>query len=654
MKRLERVSTIALALAMSVLFGCVDQSLSAGSQTEWVNSLKPKGKAGAELTLAANGKTDYHIVLPKKPTTQEQKAAEDLGTWLKEMTGAEFPVVQEGRDLDVPKKFVSIGRTNLLSQARLKESGLDLGSEGYAIAQRGEGLYLIGGKSRGPINAVYALLEEDLGCRWYTSAVSLTAGNVKRIQSCPTLRFLPVPRSYVPQLEIRNPHYYEAFEAAWSLWNRTNAHNAQIPEKWGGHVDYALTVHTFNTLVPPSLFEEHSEYFMLDEDGKRIPRQLCLTNPDVLKISIKKVLQVLKGTPNSEIISVSANDGMKRCHCQQCRVLDKSADPGRWCHACFKFYYSAAGSLIHFVNQVAEAVEKEYPEVLVSTLGYMETQRAPVNARCRDNVAVRLCNHSQMLNFPVDFTTSKNKSAKDYREQIINWSKITKHLHVWEYTSNYAQILMPTPNMHVIGPTTRFYVDHGVKGIMFQGNHGYTRCAERAQMRVWVMAKLLWNPSRDIAELQKDFIWGFYGKAAPAIAKYYELLEDLGTGKFGFGMNGDPSEGVPGLDTMPALQAQAFLEKATAIFDRAEKLAEDEAIRGRVQLERVPVMYVKLIRGPKFVAELGEDYSSLIDRFENTLRPQKTGRLGSSGDTLDNKLVEWRGKASMDPEEISK
>ena len=46
----------------------------------WHNSLKPKGPPAHELTLAANGKTDYVIVVPAKPTTQEQKAA--LRRWL--------------------------------------------------------------------------------------------------------------------------------------------------------------------------------------------------------------------------------------------------------------------------------------------------------------------------------------------------------------------------------------------------------------------------------------------------------------------------------------------------------------------------------------------------------------------------------------------
>ena len=631
---------------------------------EWANSLKPRGEAAQELTLAAEGETDYVIVIPAKPTTQEQKAADELTQWLKEMTGAVFPTVSDA----TPRRAteISVGRTNRLAIVDIPAAKEDLGDEGYAIAVQGKRLFLLGGRKRGPIYAAFALLEEDLGCRWYTSARAPTVGVISRIPSRPTLTFRPVPRSYVPPLVIRYPFYMEAFDGTWSLRNRTNAHTAPVDEKWGGHFNYALagSGHTFNTLVPKSLFKEHPDYFMLNDDGKRIPKQLCLSNPEVAKIATRKVLEVLKGRPNSEIISVSANDGTGRCHCRNCKALDKAGDPGMYVREATS-YYSSAGSLLHFVNQIAEAVQKEHPKVLVSTLAYNESQRAPVKSQCRDNVAIRLCNHSQILNWPVDFTTSKHKDAKDYREQVLKWSKITKNLHIWEYTSNLPDILMPTPNMDMIATAIRYYVDHGVKGVLLQGNHGWTQNAERALMRVWVMSKLLWDPSRDVVALQNDFIRGFYGKAAPAIEAYYDILADLAAGRIakndepGTGVpgldiladvaagriakNDGPGTGVPGLDTMPAPAAQVFLKKATAIFDRAERLADNQQILNRVKLERSAIMYVKLKRGPEFVIQLGEDYPSLIDRFEKIARREKMGRLGYRYE-LDHMLAQWREK----------
>ena len=628
MKRLERVRTIPLALAMSVLFGCVDQSLRAGSQTEWVNSLKPKGKAGAELTLAANGKTDYHIVLPERPTTQEQKAAEDLRTWLREMTGAEFPAIQERHDLGVSKKFISIGRTNLLSQARLKESGLNLGREGYAIAQRDESLYLMGGKSRGPINAVYALLEEDLGCRWYV-------GDTSTIAQITELKFKPVPRSFVPKLEIRDPYYYEAFSETWSVRNRTNGKGARVRKEWGGytHNPPGWFVHTHGTIFNRTKdFKEHPENFS-EIGGKRVPRQLCLTNADVLRITTSKVLEALKKNPGAELISVSAFDGVGHCECARCKAIDDENG-------------SPAGSLIYFVNQVAEGVEKEYPHVLVSTLAYLDTLDPPSKVRPRHNVAIQLCNDLHAWRWPLkDFVSSNRPKSKQYRDAVVNWSRICKNIHIWDYFTNFSHYLGPMPNMHVLKPSVKFYMDHDVKGVMFQGSFQGPGGA-RGPMRSWVMAKLFWDPSLDVGELQRDFAYGYYQEAGPAIAAHYEFLDRIGQeyqdriveemGGIRFGMDA------------PFLTRE-FLAKADEHFRRAEALAKGEEILHRVKLEKLPIIYVKLVRGKGFT---NDDYMKLLKEFEEITTREKVGHTHEAAPDVHQKIQYWRDKASVNPDEV--
>ena len=113
-----------------------------------------------------------------------------------------------------------------------------LGDEGYAIAVSRGQIILSGGKTRGVLNAVYALLEEDLGCRFY-------ANDSIRLPKTNTLVIAPVARRYIPQLKLRDPFYACAFDPVWSLRNRANAPNAAVPEEQGGHMDYAgMFVHT--------------------------------------------------------------------------------------------------------------------------------------------------------------------------------------------------------------------------------------------------------------------------------------------------------------------------------------------------------------------------------------------------------------------------
>jgi hypothetical protein len=253
------------------------------------------------VLLNKPGTTMYRIVIPTAPTTQEQKAAEDLAVTLKDITNVDFPVVSD--DTMAGEKEISVGNTNRLELEGLVIDKAALGDDGYSIQWKKKNLFLVGGKKRGIINAVYAFLEEDLGCRWYLKEVA-TLPVRKRL----TVR--PVSRQYAPPFALRDPYYSTAFDKNWSLRNMTNSPNAPVKSEWGGHWKYALFVHTFNTLLPPdAYFVDHPEYFMMDEAGQRVPRQLCTTNEDVIRIVTENTLAALAENPSANIICVSKNDG---------------------------------------------------------------------------------------------------------------------------------------------------------------------------------------------------------------------------------------------------------------------------------------------------------------------------------------------------------
>jgi len=599
------------ALVLTGLLGCAQ-----AVEGAWQNSLAPVGKPSRPLVLADRGKTRYIIVIPARPTTQEQKAADDLALWLGAMTGARFPIVADSAP--AIETEICLGRTNRRQRSEIPQAKADLGDEGYAIGAQGSRVFLLGGRRRGPIYAVYALLEEDLGCRWY-------AGESSRIPHRPTLRFSPVPRAYAPQLLIRDPFYHDAFNATWSLRNRTNAPGAAVPEEWGGRVDYdGLFVHTFDRLVPSSqYFNDHPDYFSLI-DGKRTPRQLCLANPEVVRIATANVLQALKENPNSEIAEVSPNDGGGHCGCPACAALD--AENG-----------SPAGSLINFVNQIAEVVEREHPEVWISTLAYLDTVDAPTKVRPRKNVIVRLCDDLHAWRYPlIDFVSSNYDESKRYRNAIIAWAQICDNLSIWDYTVNFSHYLAPMPNMHVLQPSVRFYIEHNVKGIMFQGAY-QSPGGERMEMRAWVMAKLLWDPARDVNGLIQDFVWGYYEDAAPAIAAYYDLLEQA---RRDHASSSSAIDGGIRYSMNAEFLSRAFLEQATALFDEAEALAQSEDIRRRVQLARLPITYVKLCRGPEFTG--AESYRALIAEFETVAGREKITHLAEGEPDVDATLQHWR------------
>jgi hypothetical protein len=570
------------------------------------NSLKPVGAPAGEMLIVDTGMPRCAIRVDATDAGRASKAAAELQHWIKQISGAKVEIVTNDN-----------GPTITIREAD------DLGEEGIRIGMEGDDLVLEGGTGRGVVNAVYAFLEEDLGCRFYTNeSIKLPKGD--------SLVAQPVARTFVPELRLREPYYKAAFDATWSLRNRTNAPTAPVAEELGGRADYGgYFVHTHAALLPPSTyFAEHPEYYALNAAGARYQNQLCATDPEVARIVAETVLKALKSSPHSEIISVSKNDngGDQICHCERCKKL--RADEGGSDIAC---------QLI-LVNAVAEAVEKEYPNVAIDTLAYLETLQPPKTMRPRKNVVVRLCNDTVGA-WARPFTPA---AECDVAKALAAWSKIHDRMYIWDYTVNFSHYLAPMPNIDVMAANIRFWVENHAEGVMLQG--GYEGPAERDHMKCWVTSKLLWDPSRDENLLVQDFIEGHYGAAAPAIAEYEALLKELReTHVAAFAA---PPLGIR-YPMEAAFFTKEFLDEATEIFSGAKQLAgEDTAILRRVERAELPILYVKCCRGPAFV---GDSYADAVAEIERIGRREGVGRVAEIGATLEMKLPEWRALIPKPP-----
>ena len=595
--------------------------LAASPHPNWTNSLTPKGSPGPELVLAQDGKTDYAILLPAEPTSQEEKAASELSHWLKEMTAAEFRVVREALPLQEGRRFVSVGRTRLLHDAGLPETEVDLGDEGYAIAAKGWNLFLFGGKRRGPLYAVFALLEEDLGCRWYTR----DSATVPRRRN---LVFRPVLRTFVPVLGIRDPFYWDAFERNWALRNRTNAPRAGVREEWGGSINYARGwfVHTFDRLVhPKEYFDTHPEYFGLNKDkrshhvpGSR-PGQLCLLNAEVLRKSVAEVRSVLRNNPHAELISVSENDGRAGyCTCARCEAVNVAEG-------------SPSGTLVQFVNAIADAIAEEHPTAKIATLAYGSTFMPPDNTRPRDNVVVRLCTDMHAWGNPFLFVTETER----FQAALKAWAEMGANISIWDYTTNFGAYLKPWPNLPVVTENIRLYLAHNATGIMLQGAYQSPGGA-RSAMRSWVWAKQLWDPSRDTRELIRDFTYGYYGASAEPLQQYHDLLWETWKRHHDGPREG---KGYPiGRD---------FADQALGIFLQAERLTSDTETLRRVKLAKLSVLYARLDLGLQEGDDLTK-YLAMVDEFRAIAEANRVTHLRERPRGIEQRLLRWRSMAGRE------
>ena len=598
-------------------------TVSAAAAT-WNNSLQPNDKAAAPVTLASHGASDYTIIVPAKASTQDAKAASLLQHWVQQISDVQLPILADST-AERPHE-ISVGRTNRLDNSDLVLETQGLGEDGYEIAVDRSRVFLLGGTRRGPINAVLALLEEDLGCRWYTPSAH-------RAEKQSVLEVGIVPRRYLPALSLRDPFVFDAFDGKWSLMNRTNSHSASVPEELGGHLSYPPSwfVHTAGKMLSLDLFEEHPEYFA-EIDGKRMreregrhPAQLCLTNTNVQRLASEKVVRILDENPTARLISVSPNDGGDYCTCSVCTAFNKAEK-------------SDGATLLQFVNLVADAIAAKHPDVRVVHLAYLGTDTATKTIRPRDNVVVMFATDYDAWRWPfVPYTTTEVTHRR-----LAPWLELGAHVYVWDYVTNFSHYLLPMPNISVIERNMHFLLEQGVEGLFLQGAYQSPGSA-RGPMRAWVWAKKLWDPSRRADELVRDFTYGYFEAAAPPMQEYNELLEQVHQDHLDrFVAEYESGHEVlynirydPGVLFLEA----DFLNAASRLFAEAEQLASSSEILARVRLAKLSILYAKLSGDPGYT---DDDYGELIEEFESIARTEKVTHLREGAPDADEKLSGWR------------
>jgi len=532
--------------------------------------------------LIENGKALYRVVIAENASQPERFAAGEMIAYVYKMTGVSMNLVTDA--VPAVAGEIAVGRTN---RAAARE---DLAHDGFAICHK-DGLCTIQGTNdRGTVFGVYALLEEVLGCRFFATGVE----NVPRRKN---LSLPELDLRQIPPLEYRENGFMETFDADWAAKTRQNGNVHDLKAQQGKSIKYFPFVHTFNGLVPPEkYFDTHPEYYSMI-DGKRIKErtQLCLSNPEVLAIAKKQVRRWIVDHPEATIISVSQNDCGNPCDCPECRkILEEEG--------------AQSGALIRFVNAIAADIAEDYPHIAIDTLAYTYTRSAPKLVKPLPNVIVRLCSieccfsHPLAENCKESYVMLDRKDTKTFQQDLADWGKICGRIYIWDYVTNYAHYLMPFPNFQVLEPNMQFFVENGVVGVYEEACY-QTLHAEMAAARSYVLAKVMWDPYCDDDKVLREFAVGYYGMAASSILSYIRLLKNKVVDEhIHMGIYDPPTTAYLSADV---------LEKANALFDQAEAVADNEEILRRVQATRLELDYVKVATMPKD----DPDYEKAVDAF---------------------------------------
>jgi len=341
-----------------------------------------------------------------------------------------------------------------------------------------------------------------------------------------------------------------------------------------GDVEGYWSVHTFFPLVPPEeFFDDHPEYYSLI-DNQRIYKdaQLCLTNPDVLKILTERIKKHIREHPEYLIYDVSQNDRANPCQCDNCQAIVKQEG-------------SESGVIIWFVNQVAEAIEKEFPDKFIGTLAYKYSRKPCKTIQPRHNVVVRLCSIECCFSHSIE-TCPRNQL---FLEDLKGWSAIAQNLYIWDYVVYFQHYLMPYPNILVLQPNIQTFRENHAIGIMEQAAYE-SRGGEFAELRSYLISRLLWNPNCNVDDVINDFMYGYYGRAGKFVRQYFDLLYGRITPDAHIHIE---THEYRRLSAQDEIFSGDFIELSSRIFEAASKVADNDEILHRVEMASLPLLYLK-------------------------------------------------------------
>ena len=452
----------------------------------------------AELVLVDKGQNPCPIVLAAQPSQQEQKAAEQLARYLKEISGATFPV-QTAAD-PVPERAILVGPPDPGLAARV-------GGDGFVLRTEGQRLHIVGSSAGGTAYGVYGFLEDVLGCRWW----SYTEEDVPKL---PTIVVPDLNREAKPAFVMHHLFNIEAQSTTNDF--RLKARSVGLEGFTGSHSLYPL-------LTPYG--KDHPEIYPMGKNGERKANNLhfCYLAPGIaeaLAEALGRQVESRKGAVRGVIYFAGMGDwygGM--CECPECKKVyeeemwtdpDGGKKPG----------YTA--TLLKMINRAAEILEAKYPGVRVGTFAYMSLEAPPAKTVPGHNVVIRVPRLRHCTVHDVE-TCESNRS---YLRNLERWLQITPAgVYIWEYGTNFKNFIFPFPCAYSMADNIRLYHKLGVRGLEIQGNY-VTPGSDLVVLKNYVWRRLMWNPDLAPQELVREFCKGYYGPASDAMVEYVSALEN--------------------------------------------------------------------------------------------------------------------------------
>jgi hypothetical protein len=463
---------------------------------------------GSGIVLARDGRAAATIVVAPDVGTHTRNAVEDLVRIIAQMTargklgGAVLPVVTDGTQQSEDAQ-VHVGQTAfVLAQSLVPES---LPVNGFRLvtiqAESKPCLVIAGPTDLGTSHGVYTLLGDVLGVMWGMADPMFEDVPISR-----TVELGYIDRTEEPAFGFR---CWSGNVPGFLRRNRVDDGSRILPYYGHGHNLFSI--------VPPSKYANHPEYYCaLPVDGGGVERQVpeedghthiqpCLTNKDVIRITIETVREFFDANPNVSTYSLCPNDSGDFCQCPDCFALDDGMPE-------YRGRRMNSDSYFHYISEVSKELIKTHPDRYVGVYAYWTTELPPRNLdKLLPNVVVYLTQDSSQYH---DAAYEK----RDH-ELLEVWSKVAHHLAVYCY---YGLGWFP-PRVYTeySARTIPYLPTVSVKGFYCETYPYWAHTGPQ----LWLASRLLWDTSVDAKALLDEYYERMFGEVAAEMKEFYRIIE---------------------------------------------------------------------------------------------------------------------------------
>ncbi|MCK5802218.1 MAG: DUF4838 domain-containing protein [Lentisphaeria bacterium] len=542
--------------------------------------------------------------------------ADTVADYVRQSTGADLPIIDRKTEA-LPKEGVllHIGRSEYVDRLMGDElAGMD--QTGYIIrATGGRNLVVAGQTPEGTEFGTYEFLEQFVGIRWLMPTkvgehvpkqVNLgVPGNTNIIDEpafmqVPGIAFMPTHKAWARKMRF---------------WTRLRFH------------------HSLVKLFAPQMYKEtHPEFFPLkhpDDPKRYVPAndkdyhwQPCFTAPGIVDEAARRIIGAFDRAPSYKSYSFGVNDSNDYCQCETCRKEYIKGEK-------FLGYASYSDCYFKFCNAVVDKVLAVHPDAWFGLIAYSHVGAPPVKVEVHPRIVPFMTYDTMQLIDP---------DRRERHEKLLQaWQRKCTFIGRYDYT--YGD--------HHVPP--RIYIHHWAK---------YVRWARDHNVRAWyaetypffgeapkyyVMAKIWWNPDRDVDTILDEWYRLSFGKAAGPMKAYFAHWEDYwtrrvrDTGLFLALKNSQYCMGNPGF--LEAL-TEEDIQIGDAFIAQAQTLADTPETKARVEVMALSWQYYRTVMGDFFARGKGASQLSA---------EQALAILNMDRDTLDNGVQKMRKKMEAHP-----